>query len=159
MKKQIIAIIAAATVLTPVAVQAKTSPQELRRDVREIREEKQDLRQAKRNGTRAEVRDARGEVREARQEYREDKRDYRRQVTRANYRAAKFNAPFRYKSWNVGTRIGSQYLGSRYIMTNHASHRLPAPNWNQRYVRHYNDLLLVNSRTGKVLKVYRGFYW
>ncbi|MFC4290952.1 RcnB family protein [Sphingorhabdus arenilitoris] len=159
MKKHIIALLAAATVLTPVAVQAKTTPQELRRDVREIREEKQDLRQAKRYGTRAEIRDARSEVREARQEYREDKQDYRRQVNRANYRAARFNAPFRYNSWNTGVRMSSQYYGSRYIVNNHASQRLPAPGYNQRYIRHYNDLLLVNIRSGHVVRVYRGFYW
>ena len=29
----------------------------------------------------------------------------------------------------------------------------------QRYVRHYDDLLLVNTRTGRVIRVYNGFYW
>jgi len=26
-------------------------------------------------------------------------------------------------------------------------------------VRHYNDVLLVNVRTGRVLTVHRGFFW
>jgi Ni/Co efflux regulator RcnB len=154
MKKHILAIIAAATVMTPIAAQAQTSRAELRRDQREIREEKQDLRQAQRNGSRTDVRDARGDVREARQEYREDRRDFRR----TNNRAARFNAPFRYNTFNVGVRLNPQYYGSSYRLSNYNSYRLPAPGYNKRYVRHYRDLLLVNVRSGHVIRVYRGFF-
>lgn len=158
MKKQILAVLAAATILTPIAVQAETSPAELRRDAREIREEREDLRQAKRHGTQAQVHDARGEVREAREEHREDWRDYRRSH-KSNFRAGKFYAPFRYRSFNVGIRLNPQYYGSRYFVSNAANYRLPAPGHNKRYVRHYNDLLLVNIRSGRVIDVYRGYFW
>jgi Ni/Co efflux regulator RcnB len=158
MKKQILAVLAAATILTPVAVQAKTSPAELRRDTHEIRDERQDLRQTKRHGTPAQVRDARGEVHEAREERREDWRDYR-QGHKSNFRAEKFNAPFRYHSFNIGIRLSPQYYGSRYFVSNTAYYRLPAPGHNNRYVRHYNDLLLVNIRSGRVIDVYRGYFW
>jgi Ni/Co efflux regulator RcnB len=154
MKKSIIALLAAATLLSPIAAQAQTSRGELRRDREEIREEKQDLRQAKRNGSRADVRDARGEVREAKQEYREDLNDRRYQNNRGN----RFNAPFRYNTFNVGVRLSPRYYGSNYRVNNYATYRLPAPGYNKRYVRHYRDLLLVNVRTGNVVRVYRGFY-
>jgi len=30
---------------------------------------------------------------------------------------------------------------------------------NQRWVRHYNDVMLVNVRNGRVIQVHRGFFW
>ncbi len=158
MKKQILAILAAATILTPVAVQAETSRGELRRDTREIREERRDLNQAKNHGTPAQVRDARGELREAHTERREDWRDYRRSH-KSDFRAGKFNAPFRYRSFDVGIRLNPQYYGSRYFVRNTSDYRLPAPGQSKRYVRHYNDLLLVNIRSGRIIDVYRGYFW
>jgi Ni/Co efflux regulator RcnB len=158
MKKQILAVLAAATILTPVASQAQTSRDELRRDTREIRDERQDLNQAKRHGTPAQVRDARGDVRDARQERREDWRDYRRNH-RDNFRAAKFYAPFRYRSFNIGISLNPQYYRSRYFVNNISHYRLPAPGRNMRYVRHYNDLLLVNIRSGRIIDIYRGYFW
>ncbi len=158
MKKPILALVAttlaAATMMTPIVAQAQTSRGELRRDRQEIREETRDLRQAQRNGSRADVRDARSEVREARQEFREDLRDRRHYGNHGN----RFNAPFRYNGYNVGVRLSPQYYGSNYRVSNHGSYRLPAPGYNTRYVRHYRDLLLVNVRSGHVIRVYRGFY-
>jgi Ni/Co efflux regulator RcnB len=158
MKKALILGAVIAATLAPVAAEAGTSRRELHRDVREIREEKQDLRQAKRYGNRSDVRDARGEVREARQEYREDWRDYRNHNRNA-FHPTRFRAPFRYNSFNIGIRLSPQYYGSRYYVNNYSSYRLPAPGYNLRYVRHYNDVLLVNVRTGRVVNVYRNFYW
>jgi Ni/Co efflux regulator RcnB len=158
MKRAMILSAVIAATLAPVAAQAGTSRGELRRDAREIREEKQDLRQAKRYGDRGDIRDARGEVREAKQEYREDWRDYRSRNHSA-FHPARFNAPFRYNSFNIGIRLSPQYYGSRYYVNNYGAYRLPAPGYGLRYVRHYNDVLLVNVRTGRVVNVYRNFYW
>ncbi len=158
MKKVMIFGAVVAATLTPMAAHAMQSAGELRRDAREIREEKRDLREAKRYGDRDDIRDARGEVREARQEYREDWRDYRNR-NRNLYRPARFNAPFRYNTFNIGVQLRPQYYGSRYYVNNYSTYRLPAPGRNLRYVRHYNDVLLVNVRTGRVAHVYRGFYW
>jgi Ni/Co efflux regulator RcnB len=158
MKRAMILNALIAATLAPVAAQAGTSRGELRRDAREIREERQDLRQAKRYGDRGDIRDARGEVREAKQEYREDWRDYRKR-NHSVFRPARFNAPFRYNSFNIGIRLSPQYYGSRYYVNNYGAYRLPAPGYNLRYVRHYNDVLLVNVRTGRVVNVYRNFYW
>ena len=144
--------------LAPVTAQAGTSRGELRRDTSEIREERHDLHQAKRSGNRSDIRDARGEVREAKQEYREDWRDYRNH-NRSAFHPARFNAPFGYNSFSIGVNLQPRYYGSRYYVNNYSAYRLPAPGYNLRYVRRYNDLLLVNVRSGKVVNVYRSFYW
>ncbi|MEP7351444.1 MAG: RcnB family protein [Sphingorhabdus sp.] len=153
--KFLIAAVIAAT-LTPMAAQAQT--RELQRDRQEIREEQRDLKDAKRYDDNRDVRNQRQDVREARQEYREDWRDYR-QNNRNAFRGSRFNAPFRYRTFNTGVNIGRSYYAPRYQVNNYRSYRLAAPGRFQTYVRHYNDVLLVNTRTGRVVKVYRGFYW
>jgi Ni/Co efflux regulator RcnB len=158
-KKIMIGIAAVAATLSPMVAQAQT--RELQRDRQEVREEKRDLKQAKRYGDRGDVRDARGEVREAKQELREDRQDWRgyKQQNRNAFRGTRFQAPFRYRTFNSGVSIGASYFAPRYRVTNYANYRLPQPGRYQTYVRHYNDVLLVNTRTGRVVQVYRGFYW
>lgn len=152
--KFLIAAVVAST-LSPMAAQAQT--RELNRDRQEVREERRDVQEAKRYGDRQDVREERRDVREARQEYREDWREYR-QKNRGAFQANRFNAPFRYRTFNNGVAIGSSYYAPRYRVNNYASYRLPNPGRFQTYVRHYNDVLLVNTRTGRVIRAYRGFY-
>lgn len=130
----------------------------MRRSERNLREEKQELRQAQRYGDRRDVRDERRDVRQARQEVREDWRDYRRSH-RDVYRGGNWRAPFRYNQWNVGVRLRPAYYNSRYYIADPYRYRLPRPGVNQRWVRHYNDVLLVNVRNGRVIQVHRGFFW
>lgn len=152
--KFLIAAVIAST-LSPMAAQAQT--RELNRDRQEVREERRDVQEAKRYGDRQDVREERRDVREARQEYREDWREYRQKNRRA-FQANRFNAPFRYRTFNNGVAIGSSYYAPRYRVNNYANYRLPNPGRFQTYVRHYNDVLLVNTRTGRVIRAYRGFY-
>ena len=153
--KFLIAAVVAAT-LTPMAAQAQT--REMQRNDQEVREEKRDLKDAKRYGTREDVRNERQDLREAKQERREDWRDYR-QSNRDVFRGNRFNAPFRYRTFNDGVGIGSSYYAPRYRVNNYSNYRLSQPGRYQTYVRHYNDVLLVNTRTGRVIRAYRGFYW
>ena len=153
--KFLIAAVVAAT-LTPMAAQAQT--REMQRNDQEVREEKRDLKDAKRYGTREDVRNERQDLREAKQERREDWRDYR-QSNRNVFRGNRFNAPFRYRTFNDGVGIGSSYYAPRYRVNNYSNYRLSQPGRYQTYVRHYNDVLLVNTRTGRVIRAYRGFYW
>lgn len=153
--KFLIAAVVAAT-LTPMAAQAQT--REMQRNNQEVREEKRDLKDAKRYGTREDVRNERQDLREAKQERREDWRDYR-QSNRNVFRGNRFNAPFRYRTFNDGVGIGSSYYAPRYRVNNYSNYRLSQPGRYQTYVRHYNDVLLVNTRTGRVIRAYRGFYW
>jgi Ni/Co efflux regulator RcnB len=147
---------AVAATLSPMAAQAQT--RELQRDRQDVREEKRELKQAQRYGDRDDVREERGEYRDAKREYREDWRDYK-QRNRNVFRGSRFNAPFRYRTFNNGVAIGQSYYAPRYRVSNYANYRLPQPGRYQTYVRHYNDVLLVNTRTGRVIQAYRGFYW
>lgn len=158
-KRFLITVAAVAATLSPMAAQAQT--RELQRDRQEVREEKRDLKQAKRNGDARDVRNERQDVREARQELKEDRRDWRsyKQQNRNAFRGSRFNAPFRYRTFNNGVSICSSYYAPRYRVNNYQNYRLPQPGRYQTYVRHYNDVLLVNTRTGRVVQVYRGFYW
>lgn len=154
--KLMTAALIAAMLVPATAVTAQT--RELQRDRQEVRQEERQLQQARRHGDRDDVRDQRNDVRDARREYREDWQDHRRNH-RQLYQGARFNAPFRYHSFAVGSRLESNYWGPRYRVSNVSRWQLPQANRNQVYVRHYNDLLLINARSGVVQRVYRNFYW
>ena len=156
MRKLIILGLIAATAM-PGAVMAQ-SRAEVRDSARDLRQEQQDLRDAQRYGSRHDVREQRHDVREARQELREDWRDYRRSH-RDVYRGGTWRAPFRYQRWDAGAQLRPSYYSSRYYISDPYRYRLPAPRANLRWVRHYNDVLLVNVRTGRVVEVHRGFFW
>jgi len=173
MKKFITAALLAAVAMPTVAIPTAASAQssrELRRDRQEIREEQRDVRQARQRGDRREVRNQRRDVREARQEYREDLRDRDRNWrqndwqdwrgrNRSVFARGNWNAPFRYQSFRAGLRIGAGFYGPRFRISDPWRYHLPRPGYNQVWVRHYNDLLLVDTRRGIVIRVIRGFYW
>ena len=142
-----------AAMMVPAMAQAQTG--EIRRDRQDIRQEQRDLNHAKRYGDRGDVRDARGDLRDAKKEYREDVRDWRRDARYQNYRA-----PFRYQQFRVGSTLRPNYYVPAYRPAWDSRWGVPRAGRNLTYVRHYNDLLLVNMRTGKVVKVYRNeFRW
>lgn len=157
MKTKFISAALIAAMLVP-ATAATAQNRELRRDRQEIRQQERQLEQARRYGDRGDVREQREDVRDARREYREDWREHRRDH-RQLYRGSRFDAPFRYRSFAVGSRLDNSYWGPRYRVANVNRWQLPMARRNQAYVRHYNDLLLVNTRNSVVLQVYRGFYW
>jgi Ni/Co efflux regulator RcnB len=156
MKSKFLITALIAATLIPVAAQAQS--RELQRDRQDIREERRDVNRAIRSGKPGVIRDEHEDLREARQEYREDWQDHRRR-NHAAYRAPKFSAPFRYRGYNPGIRVSVGQYHPRYHLNNYSNFRLPAPGYNMRYVRHYNDLLLVNVRSGYVVRAYRNFYW
>lgn len=167
MRNLITAALLAATALVPAAASAQ-SRGELRRDREEIREERRELRDAQRRGDWRDARDARGDLREARREYREDLRDrdfgrndWRayRDRNRGFYRGGAWQAPFRYNSFRPGYRVAAPFYSQRYWINDPYRFRLPRAFGNQRWVRHYDDVLLVDVRRGIVLDVIRGFYW
>ena len=168
MRRLITAALLAATALVPAAAQAQ-SRGDLRRDRQEIREERRELRDAYRRGDWRDVRDAREDLRDARREYREDRRDFRRdrrddwrdyrQRNRQLYAGGNWRAPFGYNSFRPGVRIGSPYYQQRYWIADPYRYRLPRAVDYQRWVRHYDDVLLIDTRRGIVLDVIRGFYY
>ena len=56
-------------------------------------------------------------------------------------------------------RIAPSYYGSSYWIADPWRYRLPPAGYGQRWVRHYDDLLLVDTRRGIVLRVINNFYW
>jgi Ni/Co efflux regulator RcnB len=171
-----------ATSLLPAAAQAqyqnpridRGEARELRRDRADIRDERRDLNRAYRTGDRRDVRDAREDYREARQEFREDRRDavrdgnrnwgrndWRgyRDSNRNLYRGYGWRSDNRYRSFSPGVRIGIGYYQPRYYVNDYSRYRLPRPGYSQRWVRHYNDVLLIDVRSGYVVDVIRNFYW
>ena len=145
MRKLILSALAAATVL-PVAAQAQSNDA-LRRD-RDIRGDQRDPRQDRRD-------------------YRDDRshrwgdndwRDWRNQ-NRGIYARGQWRAPFRYTAFRAGARIAPSYYGSSYWIADPWRYRLPPAGYGERWVRHYDDLLLVDTRRGVVLRVINHFYW
>lgn len=165
----------------PTAATAQ-SRDELRRDRQDIRREQRDLDRAYRYGDRGDIRDQRGDLREARREYREDLRgrygdrgrDWQgdrgrdwgrgdwsayRQQNRALYARGNWRAPFGYQTFRPGVRIAHNFYGSRYVINDPWRYRLPPARGYTRWVRHYNDVILVDPRRGVVVDVIRNFYW
>lgn len=159
MRKTLFTALMAAAVL-PALMPSLASAQtgELRHDRRDIRQEARDLDHAKRYGDHRDVRDARGDLRDARQEYREDWRDYRAK-NRTVYARGNWRAPFAYQRFRTGVVLKPTYYSNRYYIANPGRYRLPVASGPNRWVRHYDDALLVNVRTGRVVQVINGFYW
>jgi len=177
MRTLVSAALIAAGVVPLAAPAAAQSQRELQRDRRDIREQQRDLNDAYRYGDRGDVRDARGDLHEARQEYREDLRgrygdrgrggrdwgrnDWRgwRDGHRDLYARGRWNAPFRYNSFRPGARIAPAYYGRGYWIQDPYRYHLRAGVGPQRWVRHYDDALLVDTRRGLVVDAIRGFYF
>lgn len=166
-KLMTLALLAAAAM--PIGAQAQDRG-ELRRDRQDIRQEQRELNRAYRYGDRRDIREERRDLREARREYREDLRDrdrnwrrddwrtYRNQ-NRALYNRGRWDAPFRYQTFRPGVRIAPTFYGTRYVIGDPWRYHLPAARGATRWVRHYNDVLLIDYRRGIVLDVLRNFYW
>ena len=142
-----------AAMMVPAVAQAQT--RDIREERRDVREERRELRDAQRYGDRDDVREERREYRDAKRDYREEVRDWRRDTRYRNYRA-----PFRYQQFRVGSTLRSSYYTPAYRPAWDRRWGVPRAGRNLTYVRHYNDLLLVNERNGRVVRVYRNhFRW
>jgi Ni/Co efflux regulator RcnB len=66
---------------------------------------------------------------------------------------------WRYRRVAVGYRLGPEFYGPRYYVSNYGLYGLRAPGRHLRWIRYGDDLLLVNVRTGRVLEVRPGLYY
>lgn len=164
MRKLITTLLIAATAM-PMAAGA----QELRRDRQDIKREQRQLQNARQRGDVRDIRENRQDVRDARREYREDFNDRRhrwgnndwtnyRNANPRLYSGAGWRAPFRYTRFGVGSRIAPAYYGSAYWIRDPWRFRLPVAYAGTRWVRHYNDVILVDYRRGRVIRAIPGFY-
>lgn len=95
-----------------------------------------------------------------RQDRRYDWRDYRRSH-RSRFHLGFYFDPFGwgYQRYGIGWRLWPSYYGSSYWLSDPWSYRLPYAPWPYRWVRYYNDALLVNTITGQVVDVEYNFFW
>jgi Nickel/cobalt transporter regulator len=97
--------------------------------------------------------------------WRNDRRyDWRghRDRYRSYYSPGRYYSPYRGRSYsriNIGFYLGSGYYGSRYWINDPWAYRLPAAYGPYRWVRYYDDVLLIDIRNGRVVDVINNFFW
>ena len=64
-----------------------------------------------------------------------------------------------YRPVQTGVRFQPAFYSNRYWVNDYGTYRLPAPGYNRRWVRYGNDVVLVDMRSGAVVRVYRNFFW
>ncbi len=96
-----------------------------------------------------------------RNDRRYDWRSYRNS-NRNVYRIGRYYAPYRnyyYRPLSAGFRLDSLFFGSSYWINDPWQYRLPPAYAGTRWVRYYDDVVLVDTYTGEVLDVIRDFFW
>lgn len=158
MRKILLAAMAA-SILVPSLADAQ-SRGEVRRGQQEVQRDREDARRAAQNGDWQKAQRARQEAREDQREVNEDWRDYRNShrntFNRGNYQAPRGQ---RYRQVSVGVRFQPAFYSNRYWVNDYGTYRLPSPGYNRRWVRYGNDVVLVDLRSGRVLRVLNNFFW
>ncbi len=104
------------------------------------------------HNNRQEVRQDRRELRHDRRELQRDRRDNRRVAYVAPYRN------WRYRTVTTGYQLRPAFYGQRYVISDYGRYNLTAPRANLRWVRYGNDLVLVNVRNGRVVRMMHNRY-
>ena len=65
----------------------------------------------------------------------------------------------RYTRFSIGFSLGSLFYSNRYWINDPWQYRLPEVYGPYRWVRYYDDALLVNIYTGEVVDVIYSFFW
>jgi hypothetical protein len=97
-------------------------------------------------------------------DWRRDRRyDWRSHRSRYNslYRFGRYYDPYRYgyRRFSIGFRLFPSYYSSNYWLNDPWQYRLPPAYGPYRWVRYYDDALLVNIYTGEVVDVIHSFFW
>jgi len=85
-----------------------------------------------------------------------------RNSNRDLYRWGAYYAPYRdyrYRRLSIGFTIGSLFYSSRYWINDPWQYRLPPAYGPYRWVRYYDDALLVDTYSGEVVDVIYDFFW
>ncbi|MFN0047394.1 MAG: RcnB family protein [Sphingorhabdus sp.] len=81
---------------------------------------------------------------------------------RNHYNPGRYYSPYRghsYRRFGIGINIGSGYYGSRYWISDPSYYRLPPAYGPYRWVRYYDDVLLIDLRSGRVVDAIHDFFW
>ncbi|WP_082467062.1 RcnB family protein [Sphingomonas sp. Leaf25] len=86
-----------------------------------------------------------------------------RDSNRGLYRLPRYYAPqgygYGYRRFGIGVTLNSFLFGSNYWINDPYYYRLPEAYGAYRWVRYYNDALLVDVRTGRVVDVEYDIFW
>ena len=96
-----------------------------------------------------------------RRDNRYDWQSYRAR-NRSVYRIGRYYAPYNgyaYRRLSIGFSLGSMFYGNRYWINDPWSYRLPQVYGPYRWVRYYDDVLLVDIYSGQVVDVIYDFFW
>lgn len=95
-----------------------------------------------------------------RDNHRYDWRRWRDQ-NRSRFHLSYYYDPFGwgYQPYSIGWRLWPSYYGSRYWINDPWQYRLPYAPYGTRWVRYYDDALLVDTWTGEVVDVIYNFFW
>ncbi|HXG81577.1 MAG TPA: RcnB family protein [Sphingomicrobium sp.] len=86
--------------------------------------------------------------------------DYRSRYS-SLYNLGRYYDPYGwgYRRWSIGFTLWPSYYGSNYWLNDPWRYRLPPAYGPYRWVRYYDDALLVNIYTGQVVDVIYNFFW
>lgn len=87
--------------------------------------------------------------------YRNYNRDYYRLPRYVN----PYGYSYGYRRFNVGFYLDSLFYSSAYWLDDPWSYRLPPAYGSYRWVRYYDDVMLIDMRTGFVVDVIYSFFW
>jgi Ni/Co efflux regulator RcnB len=129
------------------------------------RDDRRDLNNGRRDDRRDWNDNRRDNRRDWSRDWRNDRRygwqDYRR-GNRNIFRAPRYVAPrgygFSYRRWSPGLRIDSWFYGSSYWINDPWYYRLPPAYGDYRWVRYYDDVYLIDIRTGFIEDVIYDFF-
>lgn len=95
-----------------------------------------------------------------RRDHRYDWRSYRSRYG-SLYRLGRYHDPYGwgYRRFSIGFNLWPSYYGSSYWLNDPWRYRLPPAYWPYRWVRYFDDALLVNIYTGQVVDVINNFFW
>jgi Ni/Co efflux regulator RcnB len=66
---------------------------------------------------------------------------------------------YRYRRWTIGVVLPGLFLSSAYYFDDYWRMGLDGPPWGYRWVRYGPDLLLVETRTGRIADVIYGAFY
>jgi Ni/Co efflux regulator RcnB len=95
-----------------------------------------------------------------RKDHRHDWRNHRRHH-RSLFHLGFYFDPFgwRYQRFNIGWRLWPSYYSSNYWLNDPSMYALPYAPYPYRWVRYWNDAVLVDTFTGEVVDVIHDFFW
>lgn len=107
----------------------------------------------------------RGDYRRWSNDWRRDNRynwNHYRSVNRGIYRMPRYYSPYRgynYSRLSIGIFLNSGFYGQNYWINDPWAYRLPPAYGPYRWVRYWDDVLLVDVYSGEVVDVIHDFFW